>query len=292
MQTSTDITRPSFARRLSGAWALLHPGPSLMTVLAYLIFALIAAGGRPPLPKLILTTLGMACIQFAIGALNDYCDRDADRFSSKRKPIVLGLVSPRFALWLTAAFIAGMALCFAPYGPGPFALAVFALALGVAYDLGVKRTPFSGIMLGLEFPTLPLLAWALFATVHPALYWTYLIGLALGLAIHLADALPDAAADAQAGAHGLTQLLGKRALATCWGLCAIAIGLTLILGLSLAPSRWPVVLLADIIAAKILIAAIIIGRAGISAKQLRTNFFCVVGIAFVTAIGWLFTAVV
>jgi 4-hydroxybenzoate polyprenyltransferase len=295
MHTSTDIARPPLARRLGGAWALLHPGPSLVTVLAFLLFALIAAGGHPPLPKLILTTLGMACIQFAISTLNDYCDRAADRLSTKRKPIVLGLVSPQFALWLTAAFVAGMVLCYAPFGPGPFALAIFALALGVAYDLGVKRTPFSGIMLGLEFPTLPLLAWALFATVHPALYWTYLIGLALGLAIHLADALPDAVVDAQAGARGLTQVLGSHALAACWGLCASAIGLTLLLGgMGLAHARWPILLVADVIAAGLLGVAIFTNRTGAStlASRLRTNFLCVVGIAFATALGWLIAAVV
>lgn len=266
-----------------------------MTVLAYGIFAIIAAGGHPSLPKLSLTTLGMACIQFAIGALNDYCDRDADRLSTKRKPIVLGLVSPQFALWLTAALVVGMVLCFAPFGAAPFALAVFALALGVAYDLGVKRTPFSGVMLGLEFPTLPLLAWALFATAHPALYWTYLIGLALGLAIHLADALPDAQADAQAGAHGLTQILGKHALVACWGFCGVAISLTFLLGgVGMAGSRWPILLVADCVAAGILVAAILNYRqgTGTQAAKWRTNFVCVVSIAFATAIGWLVAAVV
>jgi 4-hydroxybenzoate polyprenyltransferase len=295
MRTSTNTGQVTWGQRLNGIWTLLHPIPSLVTALAYLIFAFIAARGHPPLVKLLLTTLGMVSIQFAISTLNDYCDREADRQSTKFKPIVQGLVSPQAALWLTGGFTLLMVICYLPFGLGPFALAVFALGLGVAYDLGVKRTPFSGVMLGLEFPTLPLLAWALFAKVQPALYWTYALGLSLGIAIHLADALPDAATDAQAGAHGLTQFLGKSALAVCWGCCAFAILITALLGASgLVHARLPLLLSSDAVAVGLLGIAIATYRrpVGTHTAKLRANFWYVVGVAFVTAISWLVAAVV
>jgi len=202
--------------RVAGAWALMHPGPSLLTVAAYVLCAVLAAGAHPALGALALTALGMACMQFSISALNDYRDRAADaRNPNKRKPLVLGAVSPGFALWSAVILAAAMFASFIPFGLVSVVLAGIFLGLGFAYDLGVKATPFSGLMLGLAFPTIPLLAWNIFAHLTPALFTVLPLGLALGLGIHLADAIPDAEADAAAGVRGLTQALGKHAPLVC-----------------------------------------------------------------------------
>src|SRR5690349_10086956 len=101
--------------RLWGLWALMHPGPSLITVAVYVLCAFVAAGGRPAPSCLVLTTLGLVCMQFAISALNDYCDREADRRNGKkRKPLVLGLVSPAGAIGVTVALTLAMFALFAP----------------------------------------------------------------------------------------------------------------------------------------------------------------------------------
>lgn len=267
-----------------------------MTAVAYVLCVLIAAQGRPDVTRLLVTTLGMICMQFAISVLNDYRDREADaRSQHKRKPIVQGLVTPGFALIFALALTVAMVALYAPYGLIPTLTATTSLALGFAYDLGVKTTPFSGVMLGLAFPIVPLLAWELFATVKPALFWTFLIGMALGISIHLADALPDAQADSAAGAHGLTQMLGRYAPAVCWGMLALAEALIVALALTHATSARPAILTPALGVATFLLLAAILNfqqRSQAEATRLRHNFAWVVGSALVIACGWLASAVV
>lgn len=295
MSASDSVPTPLSAReRIAGLWLMTHPGPSLVTALAYAIFALLAAHGRPDPTRLAVTVVGLIGQQFAISALNDYCDREADAHSHKNKPIARGVLPPWVALVATALCAGVMVACFAPYGPTPLLIAGAFLALGFAYDLGVKSTPFGGVMMGLAFPLLPLLAWDMFATIKPALFWTFPLGLALGLAIHLADALPDAAADSAAGARGLTQALGRHALAACWSLLAAANALVITLAITnLAPARPIVLAIAEPLAFAALAADIAIARQrGRPERQrLRANFILTIVIALITALGWLMSAI-
>lgn len=281
--------------RLRGLWALTHPGPSLMTALAYAVCALVAAHGRPDPTRLAVTVVGMIGLQFAISAFNDYCDRAADAHSHKFKPLARGVLPAWAAVLAALLFAAVMVACYAPYGLLPLLVAGAFLALGIAYDVGVKSTPLGGVMLGLAFPLLPLLAWQLFATVKPALFWTFPLGLALGLSIHLADALPDAASDAAVGAHGLTQVLGQRALAACWLLQAAANALVIALAATgLTPVRPLPLLIAEPLAlGGLLINILTSRRQGLSEqRRLRVNFALTVVGALVTVVGWLASAVV
>jgi 4-hydroxybenzoate polyprenyltransferase len=288
---SADI---SARARVVGLWAMTHPGPSLVTALAYALFALLAAHGRPDPVRLLVTVVGMIALQFAISSLNDYCDREADALSHKAKPLARGVLPPWVALVATLLFTAVMVACYAPYGRAPLLIAGGFLALGFAYDLGLKSTPLGGVLMGLAFPLLPLLAWDLFTSVTPALYWTFALGLALGLALHLADALPDTAADGAAGAHGLTLALGRHALAACWLLLAAANALVIALAVTrLTPVRPAALLVAEPLVCVALLVAIVVGRQSWrpERQRLRVNFFLTIGIALVTALGWLISAV-
>ncbi len=275
--------------RLGGLWALLHPGPSLITVAAYVLCAFVAAGGRPNPVRLAATALGLVCMQFAISALNDYCDREADRRNAKkRKPLVLGLVTPAEALGITAALTLAMFALFAPYGWGAVILAGIFLALGFAYDLGIKATPISGVMHGLAFPTLPLLAWDVFARLRADLFWVFPIGMALGIGLHLADALPDAEADAAAGARGLTQALGRAALPVCWGAFAVAALIVALLARAqLHPTHLPALIVLEALALALVGAAVVAFRQpGSEAARWRRNFLLLVGAALVVVVAW------
>ncbi|MDE3231264.1 MAG: UbiA family prenyltransferase, partial [Chloroflexota bacterium] len=130
--------RVSGRQRLAALWIIMHPGPSLVTALAYAIFALLAAHGRPDPVRLAVTVVGLVGQQFAISALNDYCDRQADAHSHKYKPIARGALPPWVALVAALVGALVMVACFAPYGLTPLLIAGAFLALGVAYDLGVK----------------------------------------------------------------------------------------------------------------------------------------------------------
>lgn len=279
----------SWRARLGGVWALMHPGPSLITVFAYALCAVLAAQGRPSLGRLCVTALGLVCMQFAISALNDYRDQVADaRNPAKRKPLVVGLVSPGFALGATVLLAAAMFALFIPFGWVSVLLAGTFLALGFAYDLGVKSTPFSGVMHGLAFPTLPLLAWENFARLTPALFTVLPLGMVLGIGIHLADALPDAAADTAAGTRGLAQALGRAALPVCWGSFALAIVLITTLASIHQPRPFGIWLSAAVLAIGLLLAAIASFRqASIpEAVRLKRNFALLVGCALVVVVGW------
>jgi 4-hydroxybenzoate polyprenyltransferase len=282
--------------RLAGLWALMHPLPSLLTVAAFTVFCLIAAHGHPEPRALAVVALGMMCMQFAISALNDYRDREIDaRMLHKLKPIVMGRIAPTTALALALVLAAGMFACFAPFGWVVLATATAGLALGFAYDLGVKTTPFGGVMLGLAFPILPLLAWEVFATVRPALFWTFPLGMLVGLGIHLADALPDAEADRAAGVRGLAQMLGPRALATCWGVLALAVLLTAIVaGTRAVPAHFPLLIASDTLGLALIAAAALTGSrdAVPRALRLRRNFGWSVATGLIIAIGWLLATIV
>ena len=293
MSEGARATGSDWATRLRSLWALTHPGPSLVTALAYAIFALLAAHGRPDPLTLAVTVIGMIALQFAISAFNDYRDREADKRSHKFKPVALGILPPWVALAATACFTAVMIACYAPYGLAPLLIAGDFLVLGFAYDLGLKSTPLGAVMMGLAFPLLPLLAWDLFATVTPALFWTFPLGLALGASINIADALPDAATDSAAGAHGLTQTLGRYALGVEWALLAGAGLLVVILAaLSITPARPVVLLIATPLSLVLLLAAIIIVQWSRwpERQRLRANFLLTVLTALVLAVGWVASA--
>jgi 4-hydroxybenzoate polyprenyltransferase len=288
-------TRHRIYQRAWGFWALMHPGPSLATATAFVLCVLIAAHGVPSPGRLALTTLGMVCMQFAISALNDYHDRQADALSAhKRKPLVLGVVAPGVALALAIGLAAAMVALYAPFGVIPVLTALVGLSIGFSYDMGLKATPLSGVMLGLAFPIIPLLAWEIFASVTPALFWTFPIALALGIGIHLADALPDVEADTSAGTGGLATVLGAYAAPVCWGSLALA-GL-LIAGLPLihaTPTRPFILLPAEALALALLVIAIYTfhNKRISRVSRLRRHFVLCIGVGLVLAVGWLASSV-
>ncbi|MFL5735205.1 MAG: UbiA family prenyltransferase [Chloroflexia bacterium] len=217
---------------IRGFWRLLHPVPSLLTVLAAGAFVLLAARGLPPAGRLLYLLVIEACMQFSISAFNDYFDRHVDT-GRPEKPVAAGVISPRmaFAVGLVFALLAvGLAL---PLGLWVTVLTVVGLGGGLLYDAGLKYTAFSWVPFAVAFPTLPLWAWAGAAadgTIPARLVWIAPVGAVLVLGIHLADTVPDIASDTGAGVRGLAHRLGPdRALALCWGAFGAAAVLTLLL---------------------------------------------------------------
>jgi 4-hydroxybenzoate polyprenyltransferase len=218
--------------RALGFWQMLHPLPSLMTVLASGAFILLAARGLPPLGTLLMLLVIETCRQFSISAFNDFFDREIDR-GRAGKPVASGLISPRIA-WAVGAVLALAALLLSlPFGPWLTLLTAIGLGGGLLYDVGLKYTAFSWLPFCIAFPTLPLWAWV---GVHPSgeipgkLLWVIPVAGVLVLGIHLADTIPDLDSDAQAGVRGLAHRLGlARSLVLCWAAFGVASVLTLLL---------------------------------------------------------------
>jgi 4-hydroxybenzoate polyprenyltransferase len=149
-------TRRAAVPRLLRTLRIIHPFPTLPNVAATGALAVVAARGAPPPGLLARLLLVMLLAQSAIGATNDYCDRDLDAATKPWKPIPAGLV--RAATARACAVALAMAACAlaATLGAGGFALAALGLSCGLAYDLWLKRTPFSAVPFMIAIPTLPL----------------------------------------------------------------------------------------------------------------------------------------
>lgn len=229
---------PSPWQRLGGALRLLHLFPSLMNVLATLLFAALASGGAPGWRTGALFGGAIFASQAAIGIANDWADRALDRATKPRKPLVAGLVTPRAALALLAAALLVAGLCAASFGPASLLLVAIGTGLGLAYDLRLKRTAFSWLPYLLAIPLEPLWVWTALGRFTPRLLWLYPIGAAPLLALHLANALADLAGDTAAGVGGIAQRLGRRrAAALLWAAALLPGALAALLGLAL-PYRW------------------------------------------------------
>ena len=220
MTQPAATSRPTLAGRALGFLLVTHPIPSAMYVVAVGLFSWLAAiAAHRPLDagNLARVLVAMACAQAAIGATNDYCDRERDARSQPSKPLVRGLITPNQALALACICSAALLLLITPLGLVPLVLGLLVEGLGLAYDLRYKGSPVSGLLYAVYFPLIPLLAWAVFGRWQPFLPWIVPLGAILGVAMNIANSLPDLQDDIAKGLRGLPHLLGfRRGLAVAW----------------------------------------------------------------------------
>ncbi|HEX7736683.1 MAG TPA: UbiA family prenyltransferase [Ktedonobacteraceae bacterium] len=206
-----QITRKrSFSERAQGFVLLGHPLPVLFHAVAVTVFALLAAWSRPVWGTLLLVVGAHTAMQLAIAVFNDYCDRERDAQVKSGKPISAGLVTPREALVVGGLLLLIMVLLLLPLPPLAWLLTLGYLALGMAYNLGLKATPLSGVVFALAMPLIPLYAFAGVGRWLPFLTWLLPMGALLGIALNLANSLPDLEEDASSGARTLAVTLGLR----------------------------------------------------------------------------------
>ena len=200
-----------------------HPGPSLaITALTTLLAAQAALHGIGPA----LTAPALLAGKLSIGWSNDACDAARDTAAGRTdKPLARSDISAA-AVWTAAgtAAAAGLAMAFV-IGPVTGGLYALAIALGWAYNLGLKSSLASGVTYLLGFGLMPAYA-ASTLPGHPAPRWpvTVAAGL-LGLGAHFANVLPDLAADKATDVGGLPQRVAAR-----WGPGAVrAVAIALLL---------------------------------------------------------------
>ena len=225
--------------------ALVHPLPSLATTGATVAFALLF-GLRLNDPRLWRLALIMVLAQFSISAMNDWADRQRDAEGERRRPLVLGVVSPGTAL----AFAIGcgsLALIFVTtFGVVPSLLVLLGIGAGWAYDLGLKASPFSFVPFAVAFPLVPLWGGAVTGRPGASMLMLLAAGVPVATAIHLADAIPDREVDAVARARTLAVALGRPkaelAVFLCLGsgttMLAVSVVTRPAVGLALAATGW------------------------------------------------------
>ena len=155
----------------------LHRPIGILLLLWPTMWALWLAGeGQPPWGIVLVFITGVALMRSAGCAINDYADRDFDGSveRTKTRPIAMGLVSPKEAVWVfvVLSLIAATLLVFLNW-PTRF-LSLVALVLAAVYPFMKRYTHLPQVMLGAAFgwaipmafmalnETIPLMAWVLF----------------------------------------------------------------------------------------------------------------------------------
>jgi len=228
-----------------GFYLLSHPVPVMFHILAVTVFTLLAAWPHFTWSIIVLVIAAHAAMQISIAMLNDYCDRRLDAASKPGKPIPRGLIHAREALIGGFVMIAIMLILLIQLPLLALLVSLCYLVLGQAYNLGLKSTPFSGIVFALAMPLIPLYAFAGIGRVPYVLFWLIPTGFLLGIALNLANSLPDIEQDAANGAKTLAVVLGvKRSFAVCQSMIVLAAALIGILRITgLVPARsWIIVL--------------------------------------------------
>ena len=187
-----------------------HPGPSLaITAMATVLAAEAAPTGFGP----VLVAPAMLAGQLSVGWSNDACDAARDVAAGRTdKPVARGEISVR-SLWVAAVVSVvaalGLAAAISLLTMGILALLVGA---GWAYNLGLKSTPWSGVMYLLGFGPLPAYAASTLPGQPAPRFWVCVAAGLVGLGAHFVNVLPDLATDLSSGVRGLPQLVAAR-----WG---------------------------------------------------------------------------
>jgi 4-hydroxybenzoate polyprenyltransferase len=187
-----------------------HPGPSLaITAMATVLAAEAAPTGFGP----VLVAPAMLAGQLSVGWSNDACDAARDVAAGRTdKPVARGEISVR-SLWVAAvvSLVAALAMA-AAISLLTMGLLALLVGAGWAYNLGLKSTPWSGVMYLLGFGPLPAYAASTLPGQPAPRFWVCVAAGLVGLGAHFVNVLPDLAADLSSGVRGLPQLVAAR-----WG---------------------------------------------------------------------------
>jgi 4-hydroxybenzoate polyprenyltransferase len=272
-----------------GLLLLIHPIPMLFHAVAVALFAFLA--GRS---ALIWSTLGLVvaahmAMQLSIAVLNDYCDRYLDAVAKPGKPIPRGLIHPGEALVLGLLLIVVMLLLLLPLPPLALLVSLLYLALGMAYNLRLKATPWSGVVFALAMPLIPLYAFVAMGRRLSMFFWLLPVAALLGVALNLSNSLPDLEEDARQNARTLAVALGvRRSFLICPLLILLSMVLIAVQGvLYQLPDRAWILLPALAVAGVAVIAMFAFFGPRKPRQTRKPYFYLVVMTCLVLAAGWL-----
>lgn len=284
-----DISKKRSVGQIAlGFFLLAHPGPVAFHIVAVAAFAISAAWGHLVWGVIALVVAAHAAMQLSIAMLNDYCDRRLDALSKPGKPLVRGLVLPLEALGVGVFMAVLMVFLLLFVNPLAMAISLAYLALGQAYNFGVKSTPWSGLVFSLAIALIPLYALAGVNRITPASFWLVPVGFLVGAALNLANSLPDVEGDQAGGARTLAVMLGVRwSFICCPLLMAVAVALmTSLIALGVVPAQpWLAIALLVIAFATIGIMALFFGPQ--HPQETRQGYFYLVAsTCLALGIGW------
>lgn len=218
--SSTSEPARTVAARSLGWIRLTHPFPSVLDGIVSGTSAAIA-GGPPDL--VVRIGLAMTLLQLGIGTVNDIVDAPRDARRKAGKPIPAGLVSPRTAWALAIVVFVGGAALAGGVSAVTGLLAVVVIAIGLAYDLRLKGTPWSWMPFAVGVPMLAIFGWVgATGTLDPMFAILVPTAVVAGGALAIGNALVDVERDRDAGVSSVAVVLGLgRASRLAAGLFAI-----------------------------------------------------------------------
>src|SRR5438876_3238390 len=277
-----------------GFFLLSHPIPVLFHIIAVTIFTLLAAWPHFVWSIIVLVIAAHAAMQVSIAMLNDFCDRRMDAQGKPEKPIPRGLILPREALIAGLLMIAIMFVLLIQLPLLALVISLCYLALGQAYNLGLKSTPLSGIVFALAMPLIPLYAFAGVGRVLPFLFWLVPVGFLLGVALNLANSLTDLEEDSAYGAKTLAVVLGvKGSFRACHLLLLAGAALiALLMVLHIVPAApWILVPTLCVTVAAVVVMFLFFGAEKPVATR-KVHFYLAALTAIVLSGGWLIGVIV
>jgi 4-hydroxybenzoate polyprenyltransferase len=220
--------------RLRSLIFLGHPGPSLLVTLVLVAIAGLGGRGVPNAVRILQLVGTMLPLQLCIGVINDVIDLPADAIAQPYKPLARGVLGRPAAAWIGVVLgLIGLGVA-ATINLATLGLAAAALGAGLAYDLGLRRTPLSWVPWWGGMAVLPILAYASAGSIPSRLLILIPLSALIAVGLHLANAQPDIDADRIAGVHSLPVIVGVRvtqwagpAALACAGVVALALALPL-----------------------------------------------------------------
>jgi 4-hydroxybenzoate polyprenyltransferase len=185
-----------------------HPVPSMAVSVFTVLFAI---GLHLELQRILLVGFAVLAQQFSVGLSNDWLDYARDKAVGRAdKPVATEKVNLALVRASSFAF-AIIALAFAGLLDVQAFLLMFPmLAVGWAYNLGLKANWSSVLPYAIGFGMLPLFVTLSAAEPRAPAPWIIAVAALLGVSAHFANALPDLIEDKATGVRALPHVIGQR----------------------------------------------------------------------------------
>jgi geranylgeranylglycerol-phosphate geranylgeranyltransferase len=187
---------------------------AIMLALAVLIAETIVLGGFPPLDLILALSLIVPLFsEMGAFALNDYFDIETDRLNKKTdRPLVKGTISPRFALFFSAASLGLSAIFAFPINSIAFSIVVLFNFAAIAYNWKLKDLPLVGNIYIALTMAIPFIFgnFVYSGTLSPVSLALAALGFVAGLSREIVKSVQDMEGDVKArGSKTLPVVIGK-----------------------------------------------------------------------------------
>jgi 4-hydroxybenzoate polyprenyltransferase len=239
-----------------------HPLPTLAVTSISAGLAALAGTG---LGTGVLVTLAVFTGQLSIGWSNDRIDAARDRSVQRRdKPAATGAVALPVLTAATAVALAATVALSLSLGYRAGLVALFTVACGWSYNLGLKATALSWVPFALAFGLLPAIATLARPQPRWPAPWAIVAGALIGVAAHIANVLPDLQADESTGVRGLAHRLGAPVSAVLGPVLLLGASAAIVLGAATRLGGWRWLVFAGCALAAVV--AVVVGRARASSR--------------------------